>query len=124
MGAMIAVQPNGLYCRYSTIIGNITDYNMTAKDYIELKAEEARESARKVLENHLHSFEEVVECMERSVEFDRVPEDEWKKLLEEMSSNIQTEKEVSKLENDKRLESSPISKLWSNFQGKSEIKEQ
>ena len=34
MGAFIAKQPNGLYCRYGEIVDNITHYNMTEEDYI------------------------------------------------------------------------------------------
>lgn len=33
MGAFVAKQPNGLYCRFSSVVGTITDYNMTEKDY-------------------------------------------------------------------------------------------
>ena len=35
MGAFISKQPNGLYCRFSTIVDTITHYNMTESDYIE-----------------------------------------------------------------------------------------
>lgn len=33
MGAFIAKQPNGLYCRYGEIVDNITHHNMTEEDY-------------------------------------------------------------------------------------------
>lgn len=36
MGSFIAQQPNGLYCRFSTIVGTVTHYNMTKDDYIEV----------------------------------------------------------------------------------------
>ena len=36
MGSFIAQQPNGLYCRFSTIVDTVTHYNMTKDDYIEL----------------------------------------------------------------------------------------
>ena len=42
MGAFIARQPNGLLCRWSTIVDNITHYNMTEDEYIEYRAERAR----------------------------------------------------------------------------------
>ena len=35
MGAIIAKQPNGLYCRVSTVVDAPTHYNMTKQDYIE-----------------------------------------------------------------------------------------
>lgn len=34
MGAFIAKQPNGLYCRFSTIVDTVTHYNMTFDDYV------------------------------------------------------------------------------------------
>lgn len=61
MGAFISKQPNGLYCRFSTVVDCPTDYNMTAEEYIELCAEKAREEARYVLENRTRPFEWVIE---------------------------------------------------------------
>ena len=49
MASFVCKQPNGLYCRFSTVVDCPTDWNMTAKDYIEMckaKAEkEAKEKA-------------------------------------------------------------------------------
>ena len=59
MGAFIAKQPNGLYCRFSTVVDGITHYNMTEEDYIEMCAEKARKEARDVLKNYLRPFSEV-----------------------------------------------------------------
>ena len=56
MGAFIAKQPNGLYCRFSTVVDCPTDWNMTEEDYIELCAEKAREEARFTLQNRLRPF--------------------------------------------------------------------
>lgn len=50
MGAFIAKQPNGLYCRYSSIVDNITHHNMTEEVYIELCVERAKEQAKETLE--------------------------------------------------------------------------
>ena len=61
MAAFIAKQPNGLYCRFSTIVDCPTDWNMTENDYIELCKEKAEEEARKVLANYLQPFEMVKE---------------------------------------------------------------
>ena len=61
MGAFICKQPNGLYCRFSSVVDCPTDWGMTAEDYIELCAERAREEARMVLENRLKPFEWVIE---------------------------------------------------------------
>lgn len=57
MGAFICKQPNGLYCRFSTIVDCPTDWNMTEEDYIELCKKRAEEEARYTLANHLRPFE-------------------------------------------------------------------
>ena len=57
MGAFIARQPNGLLCRFSTIVDCITHYNMTEEEYIEMEAEKAREEARNVINNYLRPYE-------------------------------------------------------------------
>lgn len=36
MGAFIARQPNGLLCRFSSVVDCVTDYNMTEEEYIEM----------------------------------------------------------------------------------------
>lgn len=61
MGAFVARQPNGLYCRFSTVVDCPTDWNMTEEDYIELCAEKAREEARDTLSRYLKPFEWVEE---------------------------------------------------------------
>lgn len=62
MAGFIAKQPNGLYCRYSSIVDNITHHNMTEEDYIELCVERAKEEAREILE-HAESFDKVVSTL-------------------------------------------------------------
>ena len=59
MAGFIAKQPNGLYCRFSTVVGCPTDWNMTEDDYIELCKKRAEEEAREVLKNRLYPFEMV-----------------------------------------------------------------
>lgn len=56
MAGFICRQPNGKLCRFSTIVDCITHYNMTDEEYIEMKAEEAREEARDVIKNHLKPY--------------------------------------------------------------------
>lgn len=57
MGAFVTRQPNGLLCRFSSIVDCPTHYNMTDEEYIEMCAEKAREEAKDVLKNHLKPFE-------------------------------------------------------------------
>lgn len=61
MGSFIAKQPNGLYCRFSSVVDCPTDINMTREDYINLCMENARKEAINTLEKHLHDFKEVEE---------------------------------------------------------------
>ena len=61
MGAFIAKQPNGLYCRFSTVVDCPTNWNMTEEDYIELCAEKAREEARHTIQRYTKPFEWVSE---------------------------------------------------------------
>ena len=56
MGAFICRQPNGLLCRFSTVVDCITDYNMSEDEYIEMKAEQARKEARDTIDNHLKPY--------------------------------------------------------------------
>ena len=62
MGAFIARQPNGLLCRFSSVVDCITDYNMTEEEYIEMCAEKARKEARDTLDNYMQPFEIVDRC--------------------------------------------------------------
>ena len=63
MGSFIAKQPNGLYCRFSTVVDTVTNWNMTEEDYINLcvakATEQAIKEAKETLANHLYSFGDV-----------------------------------------------------------------
>lgn len=48
MAGIIAKQPNGLYCRISTIIDAPTHSNMTKQDYIDMCVERAKKKKLKV----------------------------------------------------------------------------
>lgn len=65
MGAFICKQPNGLYCRFSTVVDCPTDWNMTEEEYIELcvidAIERARKQAKMTLEYHVKPFDWVVD---------------------------------------------------------------
>ena len=80
MGAFITRQPNGLLCRFSTVVDCITDYNMTEEEYIEMAAERAREEARNAIKYHLKPFEWIDDyfCPGRNMtqeEFDSIKEE-------------------------------------------------
>lgn len=80
MAAFISKQPNGLYCRFSTVVDCPTHWNMTEEDYIEMCAERAREEARDTLKNHLKPFENVIEDFFPA----NMTEDEFESVLKEM----------------------------------------
>jgi len=57
MGSFICRQPNGLLCRFSTVVDTVTHYNMTDEEYIQMKMEQAREEAEDTIKNHIKPFE-------------------------------------------------------------------
>lgn len=61
---MITEQPNGLYCRFSTIVDCPTHYNMTFDDYVkvihgrgDLTFEGAQKEALDIVTNYNYDFE-------------------------------------------------------------------
>ena len=60
----IAKQPNGRYCVFSTIIGTVVSYNLTADAYVEWCAQNARKAARNELRDGLKPFSEVKDNFE------------------------------------------------------------
>lgn len=57
MGSFITKQPNGLYCRFSTVVDCPTHWNMTQDDYIEMRKQRAEKEAIDTLKHHLYDFE-------------------------------------------------------------------
>lgn len=84
MGAFICKQPNGLYCRFSTVVDTITDYNMTEDDYIELCVERAKEEAKDVLKNNIYPFDWVKEYFVPN----NMSQEEFDKILKEMEKPV------------------------------------
>ncbi len=81
MGAFIVKQPNGRYCRFSTVVDCPTHWNMTEEDYIEMCAEKAREDARETLKRYVRPFDMVKEHFYPH----NMTEAEFEKCLHEMS---------------------------------------
>lgn len=80
MAGFIVQQPNGLFCRFSTITDCPTHYNMTAEDYIKVCRERAEDEARDVLENYIKPFS----WLEDYFYPNNMSEEEFKKILKEM----------------------------------------
>lgn len=91
MVAFIARQPNGLLCRFSTIVDTVTHYNMTEEDYISevqmrqygRRREDAEREAKDTIENYIQPFSEVVR---RFMPYNNTRE-EFLSLLREMGDN-------------------------------------
>jgi len=81
MGAFIARQPNGLLCRFSTIVDTVTHYNMTDEEYVELCADYARVEAKEYLKCKLPSFDEVIYSFSPR----NMTETEFNEIVKEMS---------------------------------------
>lgn len=80
MGAFIARQPNGLLCRFSSVVDCVTDYNMTEEEYIEMCAEKAREEARDVLDHYMQPFE----LVDKRFYPNNMTVEEHKRIMKEM----------------------------------------
>ena len=85
----IARQPNGLLCRFSTVVDAPTHYNMTEEEYIEYRAECAREEARFDLTRSyfVKPFENVL----KYIRFNNISEKEWQDVLEKMNKKEKNE---------------------------------
>lgn len=80
MGSFIAKQPNGLYCRFSTVVDCITHYNMTKEEYIKYQMDLAKEEAIDIILNHTKPFEWV---KERFID-NNMTKDEFEIILKQM----------------------------------------
>jgi len=60
-GSFIALQPNGLYCRFSSVVECLTHINMTAEDYMNnfTGTVNDAEEAEDILNNYVRSFSAV-----------------------------------------------------------------
>lgn len=80
MGAFICRQPNGLLCRFSTVVDSVTHYNMTDDEYIEMKAEQAREDAMNTLKYHIKPYSWIDEYFRPG----EMTQEEFEKMKKEM----------------------------------------
>ena len=92
MSAFICKQPNGKYCRFSTILETVTHINMTEDEYIAYRVGIAMQEARDELNNHLKPFEEVKKQF--YPEYDTV--EDFNESLKEMGDTEQLNPEEHK----------------------------
>lgn len=99
MGAFIARQPNGLYCRFSTVVDCPTDWNMTEEEYIQLcieKAiEEAKYEARRTLDHYVKPYGWIKKYFRPM----NMTEEEFKDICLSMESPIDTQDVLEEKEN-------------------------
>jgi len=84
MGSFICRQPNGLLCRFSTVVDCVTHYNMTDEEYIKMKMEQAREEAEDTLKHYIKPYEMI------SIYFkpDNMTVKEFKRIKTEMERTV------------------------------------
>ena len=86
MGAFIARQPNGLLCRFSSVVDCVTDYNMTDEEYIQLCIERSKETAireaKSVLTHHVQPFDQVMNSFREG----NMTQEEFDRILKEMNT--------------------------------------
>jgi hypothetical protein len=87
MASFICKQPNGLYCRFSTIVDCPTDWNMTEDDYVEMCKERAEREARENLAHYLQPFEMVKERFYPN----NMTKEEFEQFLKDVESDVDAE---------------------------------
>ncbi|AGB62759.1 hypothetical protein [Bacillus phage phiAGATE] len=87
MGAFIAQQPNGLYCRFSTTVGCPTHHNMTREDYLRnvTGTIRNREDGEDILENYLYPFSIVLDRFQPN----NMTQQEFDKVVQEMNIPVE-----------------------------------
>lgn len=97
----IVKQPNGLLCRFSTIVDNVTNYNMTEQEYIDMYIEKAKINAeieaRNVLKHHIQPFENIKKDFRPDCKRDI---GNFQKLLKEMGDSGLTEQEIARIKKE------------------------
>lgn len=86
MAGMICKQPNGLYCRYSTIVEAVTHHNMTKEDYIKLCETRGISNwdATDTLDNYLKDYDYMVSLITDL----NTTKEELEELLEKMNKEV------------------------------------
>lgn len=81
MAGMIAKQPNGRYCRFSTVVDTFTHINMTAEDYVFNVTGGVKdiEDGIDTLERHLYDWDYILEQFMPN----NISQEEFDKLVDE-----------------------------------------
>lgn len=87
METFISKQPNGLYCKFSNVTNCPVEWNLSEEEYVGLCVKRAVEQTKRdsefTLHNDVHDFEDVVTNFKDT----NMSEKDFKKFLEETSTN-------------------------------------
>ena len=86
MGAFVAQQPNGLYCRFSTIVDCPTHWNLTKEEYIQSRMDDLKEELELTFEHRLNPFEWVEEYFNTN----NMSQTKFKRILKSMNEPVET----------------------------------
>lgn len=87
MAGLIAKQPNGLYCRISTVVDAPTHWNMTEQDYINMRVKKAEEDAKEVLANYCYDFDVALNCVRYGKDTEMTTE-EYEKFIKDCNTEV------------------------------------
>lgn len=86
MGAFYSKQPNGLICRFSSVVDAITDYNMTEEEFIQGYVEDAKQraeaEAKRILKYHMRPFQDVLDYFQPR----EMSQEKFDAIMKEMNS--------------------------------------
>lgn len=87
MAGLIAKQPNGLYCRISTVVDAPTDWNMTEQEYIDMCVKKAKEEAKNVLANYCYDFDVALNRVRYGKDTNMTTE-EYEKFIKDCNTEV------------------------------------
>lgn len=87
MSGMIAKQPNGLYCRISTVVDAPTHWNMTEQDYIDMRVKKAEEDAKAALANYCYKFDDALARVRYGKDTNMTTE-EYEKFIKDCNTEV------------------------------------
>lgn len=87
MAGLIAKQPNGLYCRISTVVDAPAHWNMTEQDYIDMCVKNAEEKAENALANYCYDFDVVLNRV-RYGEDTNMTTEEYEKFIKDCNTEV------------------------------------
>lgn len=88
MAGLIARQPNGLYCRISTVVDAPTHWNMTEQEYIDMRVERAKEETKYVLANCCYDFDVTLNRVRYGKDTNMTTE-EYEKFIKDCNTEVQ-----------------------------------